>query len=76
MKVLTWGLRQLKDYKMIPVDSPQIDIEVGGKTLVVDKITSLKKHPNFAVPHQYIDVWLPTNQEYLPPINIRVLDNR
>ena len=66
----------MKDYKMIPIDSPHIDIEVGGQTLQIDKIDSLKKHPNFASPHAYVDVELPVNEEFLPPINIRVMDNR
>ena len=75
-QVLTWGVRQLKDYKMLPIESPHADIEIGGETITIDKIPSLKKHPNFAVPFVYFDVWLPVREEFLPPINIRVMDNR
>ena len=28
VEILTWGVRNLKDYKMIPVDSPHLEIEV------------------------------------------------
>ena len=66
----------MKDYKMMPVESPSLDIEVGGKTLRVEKIDSVKRHPNFNIPHDYIDVFLPIKEEFLPPINIRILDNR
>ena len=45
-------------------------------SLVMDKIKSVKKHANFKNPQNFIDVWLPVNELYLPPINIRVMDNR
>ena len=61
---------------MIPVDSPNIDIDIGGDTLKIEKIPSLKKHPNFGEPYRYVDVWLPVDEEFLPPINLRVMDNR
>ena len=66
----------MKDYKMLPVESPHIDIEVGGERISVEKITSCKHHPNFNNPYEFFDVWLPVEEEYLPPINIRVMDNR
>ena len=44
--------------------------------MTIDKITSVKRHPNFASPHAYIDVELPEKEEFLPPINLRILDNR
>ena len=76
VEVLTWGVRLMKDYHMIPVDSPNIDIDIGGDTLKIEKIPSLKKHPNFGEPYRYVDVWLPVDEEFLPPINLRVMDNR
>lgn len=66
----------MKDYKMLPVESPHIDIEIGGEKISVDKIISYKNHPNFVSPYEFFDVWLPEAIEYLPPINIRVMDNR
>ena len=66
----------MKDYKMMPVESPSVDIEVGGERITVEKIVSCKNHPNFGSPYEFFDVWLPVAEEYLPPINIRVMDNR
>ena len=73
---LTWGLRELADYKLQSVDSPHLEIEIGGETLVMEKIKSVKKHANFKNPQNFIDVMLPVDELYLPPINIRILDNR
>ena len=42
----------------------------------MEKIKSVKKHANFDNPRNYLDVMLPVEELYLPPINIRVLDNR
>ena len=61
---------------MMAIDSPHADIEIGGETVTIEKIPSLKKHPNFAIPYVFFDVWLPIKEEFLPPINIRVMDNR
>lgn len=76
LQFLTWGLRELKDYKLQSVDSPHLEVELAGKTLAMDKIKSVKKHANFDNPHNFIDVMLPVEELYLPPINIRLLDNR
>ncbi|XP_063694280.1 myoferlin-like isoform X6 [Bolinopsis microptera] len=76
VEFLTWGLRELEDFKLSAVDSPHLEIEVGGEVLTMEKIKSVKKHANFKNPQNYIDVMLPVNELYLPPINIRVLDNR
>ena len=76
LQFLTWGLRELKDFKQNSVNSPHLEIEVGGQTLVIKKIESVKKHANFDNPRNYLDVMLPVEELYLPPINIRVLDNR
>ena len=61
---------------MLPVDSPHVEIEIGGETLCLDKIKSVKQHSNFDNPHNFIDVMLPSEDLYMPPINIRILDNR
>ena len=50
--------------------------QVGGQTVTIEKIDSVKKHPNFLSPHAFIDVMLPVEEEFLPPLNIRILDNR
>jgi hypothetical protein len=76
LQFLAWGLRELADFKLQSVDSPHLEIEVGGATLVMDKIKSVKKHANFTNPQLFLDVMLPVEELYLPPINIRVLDNR
>ena len=71
VEILTWGLRKLLDYKFQAVDSPHLEIEIGGSTLAVHKIKSIKKHSNFENPHNFIDVMLPKEELYMPPINIR-----
>ncbi|XP_014669979.1 PREDICTED: otoferlin-like [Priapulus caudatus] len=76
IEILFWGLRDLKRVQFMSVESPRVDIECAGHVLQSALISDLKKNPNFPVPVKYMDVDLPDNELYCPPLTIRVVDCR
>ena len=53
-----------------------MEIECGGAILVLPKIEDVLNNPNFPKTAHYFDVPLPQENNFKPPINIRLLDNR
>ncbi|KAK7066884.1 Protein kinase C conserved region 2 (CalB) [Halocaridina rubra] len=76
LEVLFWGLRDLKRIHLLTVDRPRVDVEVAGHIIQSAVITSARKNPNFLSPVKYIDLELPEQELYCPPITIRVVDCR
>ncbi|XP_047477393.1 LOW QUALITY PROTEIN: otoferlin-like [Penaeus chinensis] len=75
-QVLFWGLRDLKRIHLLTVDRPRVDVEVAGHIIQSAVITSARRNPNFTNPVKYIDLELPEQELYCPPITIRVVDCR
>lgn len=76
LKVLMWGLRDLKRVHFLSVDRPRIDVECSGKILSSTIIQNAKKNPNFSTMIKYFDLELPIEETYAPPITIRCVDCR
>ncbi|XP_063717418.1 myoferlin-like isoform X4 [Symsagittifera roscoffensis] len=76
IEVLCWGVRNMKKYQLSAVNSPSIEFECGGHLLHSDVIRSVAKNPNFSQPVLFLDVLLPKEELYTPPMNIRCRDNR
>ncbi|KAG0710969.1 Otoferlin [Chionoecetes opilio] len=76
LQVLFWGLRDLKRLHLLTVDRPRVDVEVAGHIIQSAVLTSARKNPNFTNPVKYIDLELPEQELYCPPITIRVVDCR
>lgn len=76
VEVLFWGLRDLKRIHFMSVDKPRIDIECSGKILSSSIIQNSKRNPNFANMLKFIDLELPVEEIYAPPITIRCVDCR
>ena len=75
-EVLFWGLRDLKKIQFLPVNHPRVDIECGGHIIQSSMILNAKKNPNFSSMVKYLDLELPEQEMYCPPLTIRVLDCR
>lgn len=76
IEVLFWGLRDLKRIHLMTVDKPRVDIECAGHILYSSIIQNAKKNPNFSTPVKFLEVELPEQELYRPPLTIRVVDCR
>ncbi|RZF48118.1 hypothetical protein LSTR_LSTR002184, partial [Laodelphax striatellus] len=76
IEVLFWGLRDLKRVHLLTVDKPRVDIECAGHILYSSVIQNAKKNPNFATPVKFLELELPEQELYRPPLTIRAVDCR
>ncbi|XP_035461103.2 dysferlin isoform X4 [Scophthalmus maximus] len=76
IEILAWGVRNLKSFQLAGVTSPSLQVECGGTMIQSCVIRSVKKKPNFDVNTLVLDVRLPREALYMPPIVIKVIDNR
>jgi len=53
-----------------------VELECGGKVVRCQHIEDATKHPNFPEPVVFMDLPLPKENLYAPPLNIRILDKR
>ncbi|KAF0296359.1 Otoferlin [Amphibalanus amphitrite] len=76
IEVLFWGLRALRRIHFLTVDNPRVDVECAGNSLQSSVIQNYRKNPNFPSPVKIMDLELPEEEVYCPPITIRVVDCR
>ncbi|KAL0992853.1 hypothetical protein UPYG_G00099800 [Umbra pygmaea] len=76
IEILAWGLRNMKPYQLAAVNSPSLIVECGGEIVHTDVITNMKKNPNFPGSVLFLQVLLPKEEMYTPPIVLKVIDHR
>ncbi|XP_076388298.1 otoferlin isoform X5 [Megachile rotundata] len=76
IEVLFWGLRDLKRIHLMTVDKPRVDVECAGHILYSSVISNAKKNPNFNTPIKFLELELPEQELYRPPLTIRAVDCR
>ncbi|XP_031751125.1 dysferlin isoform X4 [Xenopus tropicalis] len=76
IEILAWGLRNLKSYQLASVTSPSLIVECGDELIQSGVIKNVKKNPNFDVCLLLMEVRLPREDLYCPPIIVKVIDNR
>ena len=76
IEVLFWGLRDLKRIHLLSVDKPRVDVECAGHILHSSVILNTKKNPNFSTLVKIMDLELPDQELYRPPVTIRAVDCR
>ena len=58
------------------VDKPRVDVECAGHIIQSSVILNAKKNPNFGTTVKFLDIELPEQEIYCPPLTIRVVDCR
>ncbi|XP_075300808.1 fer-1-like protein 5 [Opisthocomus hoazin] len=72
LEVLAWGLRGLRG----SVRAPSLEVQCGGRTLRTPPIADPAANPNFPINTFLLILHLPAEEEFVPPIRLRVLDTR
>ncbi|XP_012269850.2 otoferlin isoform X2 [Athalia rosae] len=76
IEVLFWGLRDLKRVHLLTVDKPRVDVECAGHILYSSVVPNAKKNPNFNTLIKFMELELPEQELYRPPLTIRAVDCR
>ena len=58
------------------VDKPRVDVECAGHIIQSSVIMNAKRNPNFSTTVKFLDIELPEQEIYCPPLTIRVVDCR
>ncbi|XP_066574431.1 dysferlin isoform X3 [Amia ocellicauda] len=76
IEILAWGVRNLKSFQLASVTCPSLQVECGGEMIQSCVIRNAKKKPNFDINVLFMEVRLPREELYMPPIVLKVIDNR
>ncbi|KAM3830445.1 fer-1-like protein 5 [Vipera latastei] len=76
VEILAWGLRDMKNYNLMIVNNPSLIIECGGESIQTTTIRNFQEYPNFSINIYLMKVYLPVDEDYSPPIELKVIDHR
>ncbi|KAJ7305240.1 hypothetical protein JRQ81_011152 [Phrynocephalus forsythii] len=76
IEILAWGLRDMKNYNLLVINNPSLIIECGGESIHTPTIKNLHENPNFPINIYLMKVYLPVDEDYAPPIELKVIDHR
>ncbi|XP_026570927.1 fer-1-like protein 5 [Pseudonaja textilis] len=76
VEILAWGLRDMKNYNLMVVNNPSLIIECGGESIQTTTIRNFQEYPNFSINVYLMKVYLPVDEDYSPPIELKVIDHR
>nr|XP_034974750.1 fer-1-like protein 5 [Zootoca vivipara] len=76
IEILAWGLRDMTTYNLLAISNPSLIIECGGETLQTPVIRNLQEYPNFPINIYLMKVYLPVDEDYALPIELKVIDHR
>ncbi|KAA3681768.1 myoferlin [Paragonimus westermani] len=76
IEILCWGVRNVSKHQLASVNSPSVEFEIGGRVIESSIIKDMRRNPNFSDPLLFLDVMLPKEELYTPPMNICVRDHR
>ncbi|XP_018655678.1 putative otoferlin [Schistosoma mansoni] len=71
-----WSVWGMVRQHLLPVKRPRVVVEIGGHKLESEIINDLSKMPLFETPLKAMDVYLPVDERYWPPLVFTCFDNR
>nr|XP_042908212.1 otoferlin-like [Parasteatoda tepidariorum] len=75
LEILFWGLRKMKRVHLLEITRPCIEVECKDHFIRSDAIFDYKKHSNFSRMVQYLDIDLADQEDYFPPLTIKLLSS-
>ncbi|VDP40824.1 unnamed protein product [Schistosoma mattheei] len=76
MEVMFWSVWGMVRQHLLPVKRPRVVVEIGGHKLESEIINDLSKMPLFETPLKAMDIYLPVDERYWPPLVFTCFDNR
>ena len=76
LEVMFWGVRELRRIQLLSVDHPRVDLECAGSVISSKRLENIERNCNFEHAVTFMDVDLPDNENFWPPITLRVIDCR
>ncbi|XP_058050634.1 myoferlin-like [Ahaetulla prasina] len=76
VEILAWGLRDMKNYNLMIVNNPSLIVECGGESIQTTTIRNFQEYPNFSINIYLMKVYLPVDEDYSLPIELKVIDHR
>uniref|UniRef100_H9GBP4 C2 domain-containing protein n=1 Tax=Anolis carolinensis TaxID=28377 RepID=H9GBP4_ANOCA len=76
LEILAWGLRDIKNYNLLAINNPSLIVECGMESLHTPIIKNFQENPNFPINIYLMKVYLPVDEDYAPPIELKVIDHR
>jgi len=56
LKVVCWGVRNMRKFQLSTVESPNVQVEVGGQVVRSNVIKNAARNPNFDDPLLFFDI--------------------
>ncbi|KAK0093832.1 hypothetical protein PV326_012519 [Microctonus aethiopoides] len=75
MEIIFWGVRDMKKINNARINKPRIVIECCGIHVNSEVMENAKKFSNFRENHVIIDLDLPQQQIYYPPLTIKIYNS-
>ncbi|XP_066595937.1 otoferlin [Prorops nasuta] len=76
LEVVFWGVRDMARINCIPVRRPTIIVGCSGMRIKSEILRNARKLSNFTKSHILIDLNMPDEDIYLPPVTIKAYDAR
>ncbi|RTG83814.1 otoferlin [Schistosoma bovis] len=74
--LMFWSVWGMVRQHLLPVKRPRVVVEIGGHKLESEIINDLSKMPLFETPLKAMDIYLPVDERYWPPLVFTCFDNR
>ncbi|XP_014219659.1 otoferlin [Copidosoma floridanum] len=76
LEVIFWGVRDMKRLNFVPVHRPKVTVNCAGTHVESQVMENAKKFANFRENRVTVDMEMPEEETYYPPLTIKAYDSR